>query len=39
MEPLDRGPIDQIVSQVRGNDYPTTDLIIAIVSSDLFLSR
>jgi hypothetical protein len=39
MEPLDRGPVDRIVAQVQTKDYATADLIAAIVTSDLFLSR
>ena len=39
MEPSDRSAIDQIISEVRDKDYPTRDLIEAIVASELFQLR
>jgi len=39
IEPVDRAEIDRIIAHVRGTDYPTTDLITAIVASDLFRQR
>lgn len=39
MEPLDRGEIDRILSLVRKDDFRMTDLILAIVTSDLFRNR
>jgi hypothetical protein len=39
VEPLDRGAIDSLIVQVRDDDYPMADLIVAVVSSDLFRAR
>ena len=36
IEATDRAAIDKIVDQVRDEEYPTQDLILAIVTSDLF---
>lgn len=39
IESRDRSAIEQIIGQVRDDDYPLTDLIAEIVTSDLFLTR
>jgi len=39
IDPVDRAEIDRIIAHVRGTDYPTADLITAIVASDLFRQR
>jgi hypothetical protein len=39
MESLDRPAIDKIVVSLKGNDYPLADLIVAVVTSDLFQNR
>jgi hypothetical protein len=36
MEPSDRGKVDAILDDLANRDYPTADLIAAIVVSDLF---
>ncbi|WP_040768094.1 DUF1592 domain-containing protein [Novipirellula maiorica] len=39
IEASDRRAVDAIIGQVRADDYPTADLIAAIVTSDLFQQR
>ena len=38
-EAVDRAEIEQIVASVRDDEYPLQDLILAVVSSELFLHR
>ncbi len=39
IEPLDRAKVDQIIADVRPDGYRAADLIVDIVTSDLFISR
>ena len=39
IESTDRAAVDKIISQVRADDYPIADLIVAVVTSDIFQNR